>query len=226
MTASNDQQAAVRPPRLRWAVVLATVLAVLGLTLIGYGTVAQQGPPPSPAAAPVAAPVRAAPPDSSGPSSLRADLPASSPASVRIPAIEVSSVVNSVGLNPDRTMEVPQPGPLYDQAAWYRGSPTPGERGPSVIIGHVDSAANGPSVFYDLGALKAGDRIEVTRADDTTVTFGIDTVRSFSKDAFPTRTVYGDTPGPELRLITCGGPFDSTAGSYRDNTVVFARQLT
>lgn len=226
MIASNDPQATARPPRHRWAVVLAAVLAVLGLALLGYGLAAQQGSPPTPAATPVAAPVRAAPASSPESSTPRAELPASAPASLRIPAIEVSSAVNSVGLNPDRTMAVPQPGPLYDQAAWYRGSPTPGERGPSVIIGHVDSAANGPSVFYELGALKAGDRIEVTRADRTTATFAVDAVRTFPKDAFPTQTVYGDTADPELRLITCGGPFDSTAASYRDNTVVFASQLT
>lgn len=225
MIVSNDPQRAARSSQRRWAVVLATVLAVLGLTLFGFGAAAQEGPPPSPAQTPVAAPARAAPATSPQPSTLQSGLPASPPASVRIPAIDVASPVNSVGLNPDRTLEVPQPGPLYDQAAWYRDSPTPGERGPSVIIGHVDSAANGPSVFYELGALKAGDRIEVTRSDRTIVTFAIDTVRTFPKDAFPTQTVYGDTPGPEMRLITCGGPFDSTAGSYRDNTVVFARQL-
>lgn len=150
----------------------------------------------------------------------------SAPASLHIPAIEVSSPLNSVGLNPDRTMQVPAPGPRYDQAAWYRFSPMPGELGPSVIIGHVDSAAGGPSVFYQLGALKPGERIEVTRVDRSTATFAVDAVRSYPKDAFPQQTVYGDTTSPELRLITCGGNFDASTRSYRDNTVVFASQVS
>jgi sortase (surface protein transpeptidase) len=120
-------------------------------------------------------------------------------------------------------MEVPRPGPLYDQAAWYRYSPTPGEIGPSVIIGHVDSAKRGPSVFFTLGALKPGQRIEVARADGTTAAFGIDSVESFPKNSFPTRAIYGDTDYAALRLITCGGSFDKATGNYRDNIVVFAR---
>lgn len=225
MNMTNDPQAA-RPPRRRWAILFTTVVTILGLALIGYGTTAQQGPPPAPAAVPISEQIRAAPTTPSEPSApLQTGLPESPPTSIRIPTIEVSSAVNSVGLNPDGTLEVPVPGPLYDQAAWYRDSPTPGEPGPSVIIGHVDSAANGPSVFYELGTLETGDPIEITRTDRSVATFAVDTVRSFPKDAFPQQAVYGNTPGPELRLITCGGPFDASAGSYRDNTVVFARQI-
>jgi LPXTG-site transpeptidase (sortase) family protein len=94
--------------------------------------------------------------------------------------------------------------------------------GSAVIEGHVDSAANGPSVFYRLGGVAVGDRVDVTRADAFVVTFVVDEVRVVPKDDFPTVDVYGNTDGPELRLITCGGPFDSAAGSYEDNVVVFA----
>ena len=151
----------------------------------------------------------------------------SPPATLRIPAIRVDSPVDQVGLNPDRTMEVPAEGtPGYDHAAWFRYSVTPGRQGPSVIIGHVDSAEAGPSVFFELGRLRPGERAEVVRADGVTVTFEVTEVAVYPKDAFPTDRVYGATAGPELRLITCGGSFDSGAGSYRDNTVVFAREVS
>jgi sortase (surface protein transpeptidase) len=101
----------------------------------------------------------------------------------------------------------------------------PGRQGPTVIIGHVDSAAAGPSVFYALGRLHPGDRADVVRADGVTVSYAVTAVAAYPKDAFPTEQVYGPTPGPELRLITCGGSFDRSAGSYRDNTVVFAREV-
>jgi LPXTG-site transpeptidase (sortase) family protein len=149
-------------------------------------------------------------------------VPVALPASVRIPAIDVESEVISLGLQPDGSLAVPQPGPDYDKAAWFDGSPRPGQAGPSVIEGHVDSAASGPSVFYRLGDLAAGDRIEVTHDDGSAVAFTVDEVRVVPKDDFPTYDVYGNTAGPELRLITCGGPFDSSARSYVDNVVVFA----
>ena len=127
----------------------------------------------------------------------------------------MDSPVDQVGLNPDRTMEVPAEGtPGYDHAAWFRYSVTPGRQGPSVIIGHVDSAEAGPSVFFELGRLRPGERAEVVRADGVTVTFEVTEVAVYPKDAFPTDRVYGPTAGPELRLITCGGSFDSGAGSY------------
>ena len=142
--------------------------------------------------------------------------------SVSIPAIDVRSDLITVGLNPDGTLEVPQPGPDYDKAAWFRDSPRPGDVGPAVIEGHVDSAANGPSVFYRLGDLAPGDRIDVGREDGTVASFVVDEVRVFPKDDFPTLAVYGNTERPELRLITCGGPFDRSVRSYLDNVVVFA----
>jgi hypothetical protein len=208
------------PARRRVLLVAAGALAVLGLVLGGAGLVGTS--PPAPAAAVAADPLPPTPPSAAaGPRQQPAT--GSPPAAISIPAIDVSSPVDPVGLKPDGTLEVPVPGPAYDHAAWYRGSPTPGRVGPSVILGHVDSAANGPSVFYDLGRLRPGDRVTVTAADRSVRTFAVDAVRSYPKDEFPRLEVYGDTAGPELRLITCGGDFDDAARSYRDNTVVFAR---
>lgn len=173
--------------------------------------VAATPPPPVPGAPPVAA--VAAP----------AVLPPSVPGRLRIPAIGVDAAMGSVGLNPDRTMEVPAPGPGWDVPSWYRYSVTPGERGPSVIVGHVDSRVTGPSVFFDLARLRPGDVVEVARADRSVARFAVTRTERFPKDAFPTDAVYSGTAGPELRLITCGGSFDRAVHSYRDNTVVFAR---
>lgn len=216
-------------PRRRSVLLAAAVLlAVLGLALGVLGLRGSTGPP-SPAVSAASAAGSSTPTGTSeavptiaqGPVQLPAS--GSAPVALDIPAIGVSGPVNSVGLNPDRTLEVPAPGPLYDQAAWYRGSPTPGRVGPSVILGHVDSAASGPSVFYDLARMQVGNRIMVTLADQSVRTFAVDAVRQVPKDDFPRFEVYGDTPGSELRLITCGGAFDTAARSYRDNTVVFAR---
>ncbi|MHC1563425.1 class F sortase [Actinomycetospora sp. C-140] len=218
------------PDRTRRALIAgAALLAVLGVALVGWALAHQTGPPPAPVASGAGPPP---PPSLASPPPGRAAEPAeplgssSPPVTLTVPAIRVASPVDQVGLNPDRTMEVPAEGsPGYDHAAWFRYSVTPGRQGPSVIIGHVDSAAAGPSVFYELGRLRPGDRAEVARADGATVTFEVTEVAVYPKDGFPTDRVYGPTPGPELRLITCGGSFDSSAGSYRDNTVVYAREV-
>ena len=108
-------------------------------------------------------------------------------------------------------------------AGWYRSGPAPGDVGPAVLTGHVDSVA-GPAVFFRLRDVAVGDPVSVTRTDGTTVRFTVTRVARFPKDAFPTAEVYAPTPRAELRLITCGGAFDRTARSYLDDVVVYARE--
>ena len=149
-------------------------------------------------------------------------LPRSRPASLDIPAIGVRSVVHALGQTDSGGLETPAVGPTYNDAAWYRYSPAPGSLGPSILLGHVDSAAEGPSVFFRLGELRKGDRVRVTRADGTVAVFAVDRVRRYAKDDFPTRLVYSDTDHAALRIVTCGGAFDDVSGHYLDNVVVFA----
>ena len=148
-------------------------------------------------------------------------LASSKPVRIEIPAIDVSSVVRSLGQAADGSLEVPT-GAQYNDAGWYRYSPTPGSLGPAVMLGHVDSAAQGPSVFFRLGDLRRGNRVTVTRADGSVAVFVVDSVRRYAKDDFPTEVVYSDIDHAGLRIVTCGGAFDNAAGSYLDNIVVFA----
>jgi hypothetical protein len=161
-----------------------------------------------------------APPVSSG-TPVR-PLSFSAPVQVVIPAICVRASVIPLGANPDGTVQVP---PLSRPrlTSWLDDGPAPGQDGPAALYGHVYAAASGPAVFYRLGDLVPGDTVDITRADHRVAVFVVYRVAEYPKSAFPTMTVYGDTPGPELRLITCGGAFDASAGSYLDNIVVYAR---
>jgi LPXTG-site transpeptidase (sortase) family protein len=150
---------------------------------------------------------------------------ASKPTAVRIPSIGVESPVHGLGLDEEGRLQVPS-GELYDQVAWYDGSPSPGETGPAVLEGHVTGAGYAPSVFFELGATRRGDLIEVDRADGSTATFKVTEVKSTPKDDFPRIDVYGATEGPELRVITCGGTYDKEAGRHLDNVIVFAKLVT
>lgn len=149
--------------------------------------------------------------------------PVPKPVAVSIPKIDVRSLLNPLGVDDQGRLAVPARGPHYDQAAWFTGSPRPGQVGPAVLEGHIDGPGAKPSVFFRLAALRSGDRVTVSRADGTQVAFAVYRVERYRKNDFPTIAVYGDTAGPELRLITCGGPWDPAIGHYRDNTVVYAR---
>jgi hypothetical protein len=150
-------------------------------------------------------------------------MPSSLPVSLAIPAIGVhSSGMLYLGRTAQGSLQVPPPGPNYDKVAWYRNSPTPGSLGPAVLVGHINSAANGPSVFSRLGALKPGNLVRVTRADRSVAVFRVDNVKRFSKSGFPTNLVYGDTDHAALRIISCGGAFNRAVGHYVDNIVVSA----
>jgi hypothetical protein len=148
-------------------------------------------------------------------------LPASNPVSVSVPSAGIESELLSLGLREDGSLEVPPDGPGAP-AGWYNGSPTPGELGPAVLLGHVNATGGGPGVFANLRQLKTGDLIRVARKDGTTSVFTFDHANAYSKDEFPTQTVYGNTDGPELRLITCDG-YDPATGLFDDNYVVFAK---
>jgi sortase (surface protein transpeptidase) len=140
------------------------------------------------------------------------------PTRVAIPRIEVDADVVRLGLNPDGTLEVPSD---FSQAGWWSGGSRPGEPGPAVIAGHFDSRS-GPAVFYRLTELAPGDIITVSDDTGNTLRFTVERLEQHDKDRFPTDVVYGPTDEPTLRLITCGGSFDGSTRSYRDNVIVFA----
>jgi LPXTG-site transpeptidase (sortase) family protein len=144
------------------------------------------------------------------------------PTRVRIPSIGVDTGVIDLGVNPDRTLEVPED---ISVTGWYTGRSVPGEVGPSVVVGHVDSAVAGAGVFFNLRQLVAGDMIEIERSDGSVAEFTVTSMVLVEKDEFPTEEVYGSTEQPTLRLITCGGGFDQGAGSYLGNVIVYAEHL-
>lgn len=150
-------------------------------------------------------------------------LPYSRPVGITIPAIGVRARVEAVGRARNGAID-PPPLEQADTAGWYAQGPAPGEPGASVIVGHVDDRS-GPAVFYRLGALRPGTRIEVTRRDRRVAVFRVDAIREYPKSALPTVEVFGERTRPVLRLITCGGRWVGGPLGYADNVVVFATLL-
>lgn len=196
-----------RPPARLMACVI--VLCAMAVATGCASTVAPGAPS---AARTTAAPAAAAP--------AGVPLAAARPQRLLIPSLAVDTAVIDLGLNPDGTMAVPPDG---STAGWYVHSPTPGELGPSVLAAHVDWKGR-PGVFTGLSRVAPGDHVQVRRVDGSSVEFTVSRVATYPKDRFPTAEVYGDVGSAQLRLITCGGSFDRTARSYRDNVVVYAER--
>lgn len=145
-------------------------------------------------------------------------LPRSEPTRLRIAKIDLDTSLVTIGRNPDDTIEVPSD---YRVAGWYKYSPTPGELGPAIIVGHVDNV-NGIAVFWRLRELAAGDMIEIDRTDGKIRKFKVNDVKQFPRDSFPTQEIYGNIDYAGVRLITCGGVFNRQTHQYSHNTVVYA----
>ncbi|KJK55097.1 class F sortase [Saccharothrix sp. ST-888] len=219
------------PRLLRWAM----CAAALGLLVI-YQSVDQRTVPVQPptavagAAAPSAAAPSAAVPSAAAaspaakapaaPGNAVPPLARSKPTRIRIPQLAVEAPFTELGLDAAGTLEVPRPDDP-NLVGWFRGGPTPGERGPALLAGHVDTA-KGPAVFLMLRTLAPGSTVEITRADGTVAVFAVDAVKTFPKNGFPDNEVYADTPDAQLRLITCGGSYDRKLKDYTENIVVFA----
>ncbi|MFE5815353.1 class F sortase [Streptomyces sp. NPDC056479] len=209
------------------AIAAVTVLALCsGAWLLHNGTGRHTPPQPSQAQSgdvgrPAAVPLTGRPPaDPRDPLHDAAlALPPSPPDRIRIPSIRVDAPFMGLGLTKTGSLDVP-PAERKNLAGWYEAGTTPGERGTAIVAGHVDNA-DGPAVFYRLGALRKGSTIEVDRRDGGTALFSVDAVEVYDAKAFPDEKVYGPSARPELRVITCGGGYSRTTG-YRGNVVVFA----
>ncbi|MFC6707674.1 class F sortase [Flexivirga alba] len=224
----------------RWAAVVAGLLTIAAVVLVIIGVRGQvhAATPPASAAHTTAegnlpapstpqhgsttAPGKAS---SATPSTVGPVLPRSTPTALTIAAIGIkNSHLAAYGTDSNGAVAVPPATPGVP-AGWYTGSPTPGQLGPSVIVGHTDEKKDAQSIFFRLGELRPGDQIQVTRADHTVATFRVDSLEHYPKAKFPTDRVYGNINHAGLRLISCIGKFDRATGHYLDNIVVYAHLI-
>jgi sortase (surface protein transpeptidase) len=203
----------VRRPAAAAALICGVLVAAAGAA--GLALASQTGRPAAPAPKPTFVSVPVGSQELAPQPQIR---PVAKPVSIVIPAIGVQTGLVRLGLTWSGELQVPA---TTTVAGWYTGSARPGAIGAAVIIGHIDSYT-GPGVFYQLHALRPGNKVYVRRADGSLAVFQVTSVRSYLKAQFPTLAVYGPVPYAELRLITCGGTFDFATGHYLSNTIVYA----
>jgi sortase (surface protein transpeptidase) len=206
----------------RWWVA-AVVLLLIGAGLLTVGLLDHQNTLPDLAASPsLASPPSASHSTPAPTSTTSTTLPRSVPTELRIPAIGLTSSLSTLGLNPDRTIQVPT---NYRQPGWFRLGPSPGQIGSAVILGHVDDQ-RGPAVFFRLRSLKPGDKVEVSLANGVVAQFVVTKVTTYLKAAFPAQQVYASHGYSALQLVTCGGQFDTRSGHYLSNVVAYTTLVT
>lgn len=219
-----------RRPIVLIGLIFFSVILLLLLVALAAGRSPQSQPPvilTDPTATALAPPESAEVPTADG---LAAGSPtdgesssAAEPRWIRIPAIDVAADTIPLGIRADGAIEVPQD---YAKTGWWVDGPEPGEPGPAVVLGHVDSV-DGPAIFSRLPDLSIGDAVHIDRTDGTTVSYRVDRIEQHPKDDFPTEAVYGGGEDESvLRLVTCGGEFDRGERSYVDNIIVFASPLS
>lgn len=198
--------------RRSWPLALALALALLVVAAVALVLGLRGGGDSPQLAPPSLGPSTSISPDVGAP-----EVALVTPTALRIPVIGVDETLIQLGLNADETVEVPLD---YQKPGWFKYGPTPGDTGSSVILGHVDSF-DGPAVFYQLHALAAGDRVEVTLADGATARFEVARLATYPKEEFPAEEVYGEHGYSALQLVTCGGEFDPVTRSYESNVVAY-----
>lgn len=184
---------------------VAKVIALVGIALVAVALSSQDPAPPAPQPGPAIAVRHAGP------------MQSSRPVSITIPAIAVDSPIGQLDVDDQQRLRVPS-----DPATvgWYRDSSAPGSAGPAVLAGHV-TCKQEPAVFFDLGALRPGDRVHIHRADGRTAIFAVTKIAEYAKTEFPTAKVYRPVDAPELRLITCGGRYDADGDTYTANVIAY-----
>jgi LPXTG-site transpeptidase (sortase) family protein len=193
-------------------IVLGTLVVAVGVSLSAQAPDTQAEPIVDASNAPLPREKQSA----LAPTSSRKQMPR--PVRIVIPSIGLSAPVVPLGLNRDRTLQVPR---HFGDTGWFRGGPEPGEPGAAVIVGHVASRS-GPAVFYRLREVRVGDMVTIRLQGGSTVRYVANSMVRVRKSRFPSNRVYARTKQPTLRLITCAGKLNLTTGRHPDNYIVFA----
>lgn len=149
--------------------------------------------------------------------------PSPTPRRLQIPSLQVNAAIGAIGVEKNGDMEIPED---VRDVGWYRHGPAPGEPGAAVIAGHVDSREQGAGAFFDLRRLDVGARIKVIDGNGDVQRYDVVARRTYDKTVLPTDDLFARQGPSQLVLITCGGDFDSTAGSYRQNVVIYAQPVS
>lgn len=141
------------------------------------------------------------------------------PVGLRIEALDIDAPVGAYGVDRNGQMDVPN---NITEVGWYKFGAAPGESGSAVLAAHVDLRGPGRGLFWDLDTLNPGSAITVVYSDTSERTFEVVARSTYLKDELPVESLFSEEGPSVLTLITCGGGFSRSEGSYDSNVVVYA----
>ncbi len=148
---------------------------------------------------------------------------AGQPVHISIPAIQVDTSIEPVGLTKG-DMDTPSQN-AWENAGWFKYGTHPGDPGSAVINGHLDRPGGDPAVFWNLKNLKAGDKITVTDSNKATFNFAVQRVVSYSPKEAPLQQIFSKSGGSFLNLITCAGDWIPSEHQTTLRLVVYAEKM-
>lgn len=147
---------------------------------------------------------------------------ANDPKKLIIDKLAVDTYIQRMGVDQNKEIAVPTNVHL---AGWFINSAQPGQKGLSIIDGHV-TGRNSPGVFKGLHALSKNDTFQIIRGDDTVLQYKVVDIKKVSERE-ASQYVFSQDPriNSQVNLVTCAGVYDQSSGRFPDRIVVSAQLL-
>jgi LPXTG-site transpeptidase (sortase) family protein len=147
------------------------------------------------------------------------ELRSSLPVRLKIPVINVDSVVEYTGFASNGIMDVPK---NPDDAAWFKFGPRPGENGSAVMAGHYGWNSGRAAAFDNLYKLRKGDKLYIEDDKGSVISFVVRETRRYGPGGDDSYVFSSSDGKSHLNLITCEGDWDKVSKSYSERLVIFA----
>lgn len=142
------------------------------------------------------------------------------PKTIELSRIGVSGYIQKIGLRGNSEIGVPS---NISVAGWYSGSVKPGDKGISIIDGHLQGSYR-PGIFEHLDQMMPGDTIKITFGDDSSKSFEVVRVKSYPRAKASAMLLSHDPAiSRQLNLITCGGEYQEDNKEYAERVLVVAK---
>lgn len=139
------------------------------------------------------------------------------PKYIKLPTINAEGFIQNVGVDQNKQVAVPT---NIHMAGWFADSVKPGQKGLSIIDGHLDGK-DADGIFIHLQDMKKDDTFTIELGDGSTKQFKVTSITTVdTKDA--ANVLFSQDPKAtnQLNLITCGGNFDRSSRLYDKRVIV------
>ena len=135
---------------------------------------------------------------------------------VELPTMGRTQPIVRVGIDKDRKMVVPR---NAKDVAWLDQGPIPGRTKNVVLAGHINYSGQRGS-FDGIGGMKKREDIYLVLKNGKKMHFKVAWVCTFPRDTKYASQIMGNTKVTSVTLVSCGGAYNSSAGTHDKRIVV------